>query len=150
MLVETGTYLGYMVSAQKKNFREIYSIELSDTLYERAVRKFKKYRHIHLLHGDSGEKLRLVTEKLKEPAIFWLDAHYSAGITARANLNSPIMTELYTVLANRLDHIILIDDAREFTGKNDYPIYEEVKSFILNKNSKYKISVEHDIIRAEL
>lgn len=150
VLVETGTYLGYMVSAQKKNFREIYSIELSDTLYERAVRKFKKYSHIHLLHGDSGEKLSLVTEKLKEPAIFWLDGHYSAGITAKANLNSPIWAELDTVLANRLDHIILIDDAREFTGKNDYPTYEETKSFILSKNSKYKVSVEHDIIRAEL
>lgn len=147
VLVETGTYLGYMVSAQKKNFREIYSIELSDTLYERAVRKFRKYKHIHLIHGDSGEKLSMVTEKLREPALFWLDGHYSAGITAKGKLNSPIWAELDTVLANRLDHIILIDDARDFTGRNDYPTIEEVKAYMVAKNPQYQVTVEHDIIR---
>lgn len=32
-LVETGTYLGDMVEAQRRSFREVWSIELSPTLY---------------------------------------------------------------------------------------------------------------------
>ncbi|MEL7588807.1 MAG: hypothetical protein AAGU19_18995 [Prolixibacteraceae bacterium] len=150
MLVETGTYLGYMVSAQKRNFKKIYSIELADRLYERAARKFRKYSHIRIIHGDSGEKIGEVIKELDEPAIFWLDGHYSGGFTAKGSSNCPIWKELDAVFSKKLDHVILIDDAREFTGKNDYPTYEEVKSYILTKNPKYKVSVEHDIIRAEL
>ncbi len=150
VLVETGTYLGYMVSAQKRNFKKIYSIELADALYNRAAKKFKNYSHIRIIHGDSGEKIGQIIEALNEPAIFWLDGHYSGGFTVKGESNCPIWKELDAIFSKNLDHVILIDDAREFTGRNDYPTYKEVKFYILNKNSKYKVSVEHDIIRAEL
>lgn len=109
-----------------------------------------KYSHIRIIHGDSGEKIGEVIKELDEPAIFWLDGHYSGGFTAKGSSNCPIWKELDAVFSKKLDHVILIDDAREFTGKNDYPTYEEVKSYVLTKNPKYKVSVEHDIIRAEL
>jgi hypothetical protein len=40
ILIETGTYLGDMVSATQQFFNEIYSIELCDSLYERAKKRF--------------------------------------------------------------------------------------------------------------
>lgn len=149
-LVETGTYLGYMVSAQKRNFQKIYSIELSRELYNRAMKKFRKYKHIKLIQGDSGEKLPEVMKEINEPAIFWLDGHYSGGFTAKGESNCPIWKELDSVFANRNDHILLIDDARDFKGMNDYPTIEEVKSYLLKKNPTYTIFVKNDIIVAKL
>jgi len=61
-LVETGTYLGYMVAAQKDNFDKIYSVEISEKLYHRAKRLFRKYPHIKLLLGDSGEVMPQIME----------------------------------------------------------------------------------------
>lgn len=43
-LVETGTYYGDMIYAQLDNFSRIYSIELSERLYRKAKRRFKKTR----------------------------------------------------------------------------------------------------------
>ena len=149
VLVETGTYLGYMVSAQKQNFKKIYSIELSDDLYKRAYNKFKRYDHINLIHGDSGEKMKEVLKDIDEPAIFWLDGHYSAGITAKGSLNCPIWKELDAIFSNRSDHIILIDDARDFIGANDYPTIKEIEDYLLAKNPNYSVSVIDDIIVAK-
>jgi hypothetical protein len=150
ILVETGTYLGYMVSAQKRNFKKIFSIELDHKLHERAVRKFGSRKNIKLIQGDSGEKLADVTKEINEPAIFWLDGHYSGGFTAKGESNCPIWKELDIVFSNRNDHIILIDDARDFKGENDYPTVEEVKTYIKAKNPNYTVFVENDIIIARL
>jgi hypothetical protein len=150
ILIETGTYLGYMVSAQKKNFEKIYSIELSDELYLRAINKFEKFKHIKIIHGDSGEKLAEVMKEIKEPAIFWLDGHYSGGFTAKGESDCPIWKELETIFSNRLDHILLIDDGRCFDGTNDYPTFEEVKSFLLERNPDYSVTLKDDVIRAML
>src|SRR5262245_52305735 len=40
ILVETGTYKGDMILAQKDVFKKIYSIELSQMLFERAKKRF--------------------------------------------------------------------------------------------------------------
>lgn len=40
VLVETGTYKGDMILAQKEHFRKIYSIELSAALFEMAKKGF--------------------------------------------------------------------------------------------------------------
>lgn len=150
VLVETGTYLGYMVSAQKRNFKKIYSIELADSLYLRAAGKFRGYSHIRIIHGDSGEKIGEVIKELDEPAIFWLDGHYSGGFTAKGESNCPIWKELDTIFSKNRDHVFLIDDARDFKGTDDYPTIEELKAYFSKKDSRYKVTVENDIIRAEI
>src|SRR5687768_9533730 len=76
-LVETGTYLGDMVEAQKKRFRKIISIELSVDLYEKAKQRFVKDKNVRIVQGDSGEALPGILKEITERAIFWLDGHYS-------------------------------------------------------------------------
>src|SRR4026207_1129184 len=58
ILVETGTYLGEMVEAQKNNFKKIFSIELSKKLSEKAARKFRNYPHITIIYDDSSTELK--------------------------------------------------------------------------------------------
>lgn len=150
VLVETGTHRGAMMEAQKYNFRKLYSIELSDFFFEAATRRFKNDPQVTIVHGDSGEKLASVVAELKEPAVFWLDGHYSSGDTAKGQLECPIYGELSAVLQDRdRAHIILIDDARCFQGGNDYPTVEELAAYILKTNPAYRLEVVDDVIRVD-
>lgn len=148
ILVETGTYKGDMILAQKDFFKKIYSIELAETLFEKAKKRFRNNPAVTLLQGNSGDVIANVLNELKEPAIFWLDGHYSGGITATIEKHSPINEELQTIIANnRLQHIILIDDARIFNGTQGYPTIEEVKDMTAKYFHGYHFSVDEDIIR---
>ncbi|MDD5318599.1 MAG: hypothetical protein PHF79_02140, partial [Candidatus Pacebacteria bacterium] len=53
--IETGTYLGDMLYAIRNDFDKIYSIELSNELFARAQKRFKRNKHIEIINGDSGE-----------------------------------------------------------------------------------------------
>ncbi len=148
VLVETGTYLGDMVQAQKNNFKKIYSIELAEQLFFKAKHKFEKDKNVTILLGDSGEVLNRIIPEINENAIFWLDGHYSGGITAQGSKNCPVLEELNAILDDeKYGHIILIDDARCFNGQNDYPTIEDITKLVKTKN--YQLQVEDDIIRLE-
>jgi hypothetical protein len=148
-LVETGTFMGGTVYALKDRFKTIYSIELSDSLMKRAKNRFHAYSHIHILHGDSGELLPELLSGISEPCLFWLDGHYSGGITAQAGLDTPIVNELMTIFDHEVkDHIVLIDDARLFNGTQDYPTIEELREIFARKRPNYQFSVVNDVIRA--
>jgi hypothetical protein len=148
-LVETGTYLGFMVNAVKRNLEQIYSIELDEDLYKRAKNKFVRFRHIHFFRGDSAQVLPGVLDRIHEPCLFWLDAHYSGGITAKGDLETPIVQELRQILSHPLvsHHVILIDDARNFVGANDYPTLQQVKSLTRTICPSSEMIVKDDIIR---
>jgi hypothetical protein len=147
ILVESGTYLGQMVDAMRYRFKKIKSIELSKELYEKAVEKFKPYHHIKLYLGDSSSIIPHVIEVLHEPAIFWLDGHFSAGITAKGKLSTPIVEELTSIATSNLAHIILIDDARLFTGADDYPDMGTMNTLISAQFPLHKMEIKDDIIR---
>ncbi|MGD2095389.1 MAG: hypothetical protein PVH77_10315 [Phycisphaerales bacterium] len=149
VFIETGTYKGKMVYAVQPHINEIYSIELSENHYRKAQQKFSGYPSIHILHGQSGQVLPKILEGIDKPCLFWLDAHYSGGSTAKGDLETPIMQEMQCILdhpkAN--EHIVLIDDACCFTGKNDYPTLKGLESFIRDVCPNWVFKVKDDIIR---
>ena len=148
IMIETGTFYGDMVDATKENFEQIYSIELSEELFERARVRFKGDGHIKLIHGDSGVELKKLMNNINQPALFWLDGHYSAGVTARGDKDTPINEELSHILsANDLGHVIIIDDARCFGVDPAYPSIEELTSFVRGKRLNIDIAVQDDSIR---
>ena len=149
VLVETGTYLGDMVEVQENNFKRIISIELDQHLYERAKHNFRKKSHITIYQGDSSKILPQIMPTITENALFWLDGHYSEGFTAKGDKETPIYEELEVIFQDSThDHILLIDDARLFTGQRDYPTIEELSDCIRGQNKDYIIEVKDDIIRA--
>lgn len=146
--VETGTYLGEMVDATKNTFKQIISIELSQDLYVRAKKRFRKYKNITIICGDSGELMPLILTNIAQPCLFWLDGHYSEGVTAKGLLDTPIRQELQHILQHNIKgHVILIDDARCFVGQNDYPAIEELRELVLKINPDLEFEVKDDIIR---
>jgi hypothetical protein len=146
--IETGTYLGDMLLAQLNFFNILYSVELSQQLYDNAKIRFSKNDKIKLLQGDSGKVLYNLVPEIKEPAIFWLDGHYSLGITARGEKDCPILEELNAILhSSKFNHVLLIDDARCFNGNGDYPSLIELEKAVKKYNDLYKMEVKDDIIR---
>jgi len=146
-LVETGTYRGEMVYAQRNYFDRIISIELSEPLYRIAEKRLKNLKHVTLLNGNSAEVLEKTIMELDEPAIFWLDGHYSGFETAKGELETPVSRELDVILGSGLNHILLIDDARLFTGEHDYPDIQQLRAKVNSKKKNYQFAVEDDIIR---
>ena len=145
--VETGTFLGDMIEAQMNNFNQLYSIELSEPLYLKAKKRFEGIPKVEILNGDSGTVLVSLAKELTMPSIFWLDGHYSGGFTAKGDKDCPIIEELDAIFnGGQLKHIILIDDARLFVGKNAYPTIDELKHYISSQSLQYQLNIENDII----
>ena len=148
ILIETGTYGGDMVAAMKDIFSHIYSIELSSSLYAKAKERFANASNIHIIQGNSAKVLPDLLTSINQPCLFWIDAHYSGGITVKGNLNTPIWEELKHIFAHTIkDHVILIDDARCFRGKEDYPNIKDLRNFITREKPSWVFEVKDDIIR---
>jgi hypothetical protein len=148
MLVETGTFYGDTSFTLRNDFERIVSIELNYDLYERAKERLRPYKQIMVLQGDSGNVITRVMQEVFQPVLFWLDAHYSGGITARGELDSPIFAELDVILTHPIqNHVILIDDARDFTGKGGYPTVPQLREYLIGRRPNFNMEVRHDIIR---
>jgi hypothetical protein len=141
--VETGTYLGEMVYALKYKFDILYTIELSLDLFKTAKKHFIEYKNIYFFHGDSGVVLEQLMNKISEPAIFWLDGHYSGGITEKGDSETPILKELQYIFSSQYPHVILIDDARCFGNPKfpDYPSIQELKNYVTSLHPSVKLSI---------
>lgn len=151
VLVETGTYRGDMVAAQLGTFRRIVTIELSRDLHRQARSRFAKQGHVETLQGDSGLRIAEVLESIDRPALFWLDAHWSGGVTARAELDTPIGAELSAILDHPVKgHVVLIDDAREFDGCASYPTLKALSATVSARRPGSRIEVIDDIVHIAL
>lgn len=147
LFVETGTYAGETLDFIARTGVQCISIELSEDLYDAACRRFKSYGNVRLVQGDSGKKLPELLNEICTPVLFWLDGHYSAGITTSAETHTPISVELRAILDHPVkQHVILIDDAKCFDGTNDYPHLDNLLKVVREEGS-YRAEVSTDIIR---
>ena len=148
IMIETGTFRGEMVRAVRGVFREIYSIELSEELYRRAVDVFAAFPHINLLRGDSSDMLRTILARIDQPCLFWLDAHYSGAGTGLGDRETPILAELECITRHSCrHHVILIDDARLFDGAHAYPSLAQLTALVHGFRPEWSVTVMDDIIR---
>jgi len=149
--VETGTFTGEMIAAMRPYFEQVISIEMAPAIYEATRRRFDGDPRVQLLLGDSGTLLPRVVDTLDHPALFWLDGHYMGGETARAAVDSPVRAELAALLRHPTrGHLILIDDARLFTGADGYPTIEELRAWVERERPGSCVELDADIIRCAL
>lgn len=144
--IETGTFYGAMTDAIAQLGVQVDTIELNEVLATRARRIFYRRQNVTVHQGDSAIVLPGLLDGLKTPAVFWLDAHWSGGITARGEVDTPISSELAAILDHPCSHVVLIDDARHFTGKDGYPELHELIGTIAG-SGRYHIEISTDIIR---
>jgi len=145
--IETGTYMGGTTKWASTQFKEVYTIELSDVLYNQVKDELLSKGNIVPYLGDSRDVLPKVLKNIKGNILFWLDGHYSGGITAGEDNPCPLLQELEIILSRNNDDIILIDDARLFLGENGWPpiieIYKKIDSS--TGKSKYMLICDDNI-----
>lgn len=147
--VETGTFLGDSTDFLSKKFSMVYSVEPSKELYEAALRNFSG-RNVELFNGVSEDVFPTLLPKLNGDCNFWLDGHYSAGITFRGDKDCPVEDELRAIEDNvsRFNKVtVLIDDVRCFLHiHDDYAQYPSV-DFLVDwaRNNGFSWRIEQDI-----
>jgi hypothetical protein len=117
LFVETGTYKGITINKMEKYFRELHTIEIKEELYTNEKTRYKGNKiNFHL--GDSSTILEKLVPTLNENTVFFLDGHWSAGITGRGQKDCPLIEEV-TIINKyfKKEAIIIIDDYRQFNKK---------------------------------
>jgi hypothetical protein len=117
VFVETGLFRGDHMPSRVSLFDAIHTIELNNDFIDRAKARFPSYQNITYHHGDSGDVLPILARSIQEPALFYLDAHYSGGETAFGPEETPLLRELAALSERSQDDVIVIDDIRLFGKK---------------------------------
>ena len=145
VFVETGTLTGMTISRMRALFTVCHTIELSKYYYLRSrIKYFFSGIHFHL--GDSVKVLARLAPKIKEPAVFFLDAHWSSGKTARGAKDCPLLEEMRILSKRPYSDLIIVDDARLF-GTNEGEDWSQItQSAIMESFGKScrKVEVDND------
>lgn len=145
--VETGTYLGQTTEVLAEVCQHVITIEIDAELHAQALVKFKESSHVDVLLGNSSALFPAIMKELTQPTLFWLDGHYSGGRTGGQGA-APILAELRAILEHPIkDHVVVIDDARLFRGRNGYPRLKEIARTV--EGSAYSMAIDSDLIRIQ-
>ncbi len=152
--IETGTFLGDTTEFLAKNSHFVYSIEPSPDLYERACKRFLNFENVKLINGLSEDVLPNILSNVSGDVCFWLDGHFSHGITFQGERDTPIREELSAIRSaiSALDRIaVCIDDVRCFDPLiPDFESYPPIGFLVAwAEESGLKWSIEHDIFVAK-
>lgn len=116
VFVESGTYQGDTILHMESHFSKLYTIEIREVLRD-SVKDYYHGDKIAFYLGDSAERMMEVTLDIQGPAIYFLDAHYSSGITGRGEKDCPLYEELqHIALLHRDKAIVIVNDVRLFGG----------------------------------
>ena len=134
--IETGTYLGDTTLFLDGKSKKVITIEPSLELFNSAKERFKGYKNIEIVNSDSENCLGGIVSNLGnlsgEEISFWLDGHFSEGLTFQGIQDTPVIFELNTIsqLFDTPNNIVIfVDDVRCFNPKNKE--YETYPSLVL-------------------
>lgn len=148
--VETGTYKGDTSALLAQRADKVYTIEPAEQLYISAKARFQQSPNVEVINGTSEEVFPKLLPTLRGAINFWLDGHYSTGVTFQGAKDCPLIEELDSIeknLKNFSQVVILIDDVRycanpevhQFSG---YPKLDVMVEWA-KKNGLYW-HIEHD------
>jgi hypothetical protein len=115
--VETGTYKADSTVIAAKHFENVYTIEIFEQLYEESKARADNegITNITFYLGDSLDKLKEITPKVLDGAVFFIDAHISGSDSGwNGTTRVPIFEELDIILSNPSlgPSVFIVDDLR--------------------------------------
>lgn len=154
-LVETGTYLGATSRWAAKLFAQVHTVEASPELFARAQKALAKTPSVVQHLGRSPTVLRKMVPTLQGPWLFWLDAHWSGGLTFGQDQECPLLEELEIVVSSGA-HGVLVDDARLFLRPlgaphdwRQWPSIDEICATIRDHGSgRFSVTIVDDVLFA--
>lgn len=151
--IETGTYLGATTEFLAAAGGRVITIEPEPKLFNAAVERLRGFPNVTVLNGTSESCLPEAIASVNGNIAFWLDGHYSEGITFQGVRDTPIIFELDAISSNisRLGKVsVLVDDVRCFrtrhSGYANYPLVTYLIDWA--NNNDFDWSIEHDIFCA--
>ena len=148
--VETGTFMGDTAALLAQDAKMVYTIEPDRSLYEKAKQRFSQTSNVHVINGLSEDVFPSLLPTLSGVVNFWLDGHYSGGITHQGPTDCPVREELSQIENNLLRFgkiSVLIDDVRCFNPAlpeyGDYPDINYLVDWARRNGMLWHI--EHDI-----
>lgn len=152
--IETGTYRGAGTVVLASVFPEVVTIELDEGLHRRAAQRFAQRPRITTRQGSSGTELQSLVDAAR-PTLYWLDAHWSGGVTGGRHDECPLLSELESIAGGHPDDCILIDDARLFVeppppphDPAQWPAIGEIEAAILSARPDHRVAMLHDVVVA--
>ncbi len=151
--VETGTFQGDTTEFLARTAEFVHSIEPEPTLFKLVEKRFQTTRNVKIHFGLSENVLPELLPKLAGDVNFWLDGHYSGGITHRGPTETPILQELEAIEQHRerfSQVTVMIDDIRCFHPSipefASYPALDIVVNWA--RRNDFDWHIEHDIFIA--
>jgi len=151
--VETGTFMGQTTAVLAAHSAQVVSIEPEPQLFAQAQAKFSGQPHVHIINGVSEQVFPRLLPMLEGAVNLWLDGHYSAGITYKGPLDTPIREELAVISAQlaRWPRVcVCVDDLRCF--QSDERVYSEYPplAWLVQWAEDHGLAwhIEHDIFVA--
>lgn len=152
---ETGTYEGHTARWAAGRFANVITVEASASLHAAAMARGGHFANVEFVCGDSRVAIARRIGDLPQPAIFWLDAHWSGGVTHGADDECPLLGELHEICNAGREDILLIDDARLFVAPpppphaaDQWPTLDEILQ-MLSKGPRLRITaIIDDVIVA--
>jgi len=129
--IEAGTYRGDSTVIFASHLDNIITIELSEKWRHISKKRLLPYSNITCHLGDSASIIKNIIPDIKEPILFFLDAHFAGGDTAFGAEEVPLNRELEVLRSRKEKDIIIIDDYRLIgkqgeSGKEGDSIYPKM------------------------
>lgn len=146
LVVETGTYLGDMAAFLLRRGYRVITIEIDAKLAAFARARFAGNKDVRLLQGDSGALVSAIVDEIEQPALFYLDAHYSGPGTGKGERDTPVTAEIGAILERApARSFVVIDDARCFGTDPHYPPMAEFLASLRERGAS-DVTVANDAI----
>lgn len=143
IFIESGTYLGDTAIYVSKFVNKVITVEVDNFLFNRAKKRIKKRRNIIVIEGDSGREFLKILPELTDSSLFFLDGHYSGGISGMTSKYlCPLEEELSIIEKFKYlnSSIVVIDDARELGVTEGYPSIVQIEE-IFRQHTYIKIEI---------
>lgn len=151
--VETGTFQGDTTDFLAADGSRVVTIEPEPRLHAAAAERFRGRPNVDVRHGLSEDVMPALLPTIEGDVCFWLDGHYSAGVTYKGPKDTPIVDEL-ACIAMHLPRwrrvVVMVDDVRcfepwqpDFAG---YPPRDHLVKWAASHGLRWHI--EHDIFVA--
>lgn len=142
--VESGTHVGKTSLFASQWFNEVYTIE--SVKYYHNIAKAKMPSNVKLYLGSSQMWLPQIIKQLHNPALFWLDAHWSRDLQGeKPHVICPVLQEIRAINKFQYPHVIMVDDARLF-GNPGWPSLDNV--ILSLSHNRSNVWIEDDVIFA--
>ena len=152
--IETGTYLGGTARRLGTIFPRVVTIERSAELHAQAAAALQDLPIVEVVHGHSADRLLELADP-ELPTLYFLDGHWSAGMTAGADDECPVLREVAAIGSGNPNDCLVIDDARLFAAPpppphdpEAWPTLVEVLDAIRAARPDHHITVLDDQILA--